>query len=298
MNSTIRIIANGSAKQMIDPKSREEFGGLVAREVPQATIVFAEKGDDVTQLTREAIEQGVTMVVAGGGDGTVNAIASALVDTDIVLGLLPLGTFNHFAKDLGLPSTVEDAVRALSTGRVVAVDVGEVNNHVFLNNSGLGLYPDIVHGREQRQNAGASKWAAAMIEGFKALMRYRLLGIRVIVDGNTLLRRTPAVLIGNNEYRTEGTLLPTRTRLDGGVLSLYVPHPRGRMTLVWFAVRSLFWKPYPDNAFDITVTNTLTIESRQPRLRVSLDGEVTTIESPLTYRSRPRALRVLVPLVT
>ena len=297
MPSKIRIIANGGAKGMIASAAREEFTQLVARELPGAGVIFAEVGANVQTLARSAIAEGATIVVAGGGDGTVNAIASVVVGTDVVLGVLPLGTRNHFAKNLGLPTEIDGALRILAAGKTVSVDVGAVNERIFVNNSGLGLYPDVVHSREQRHGQGALGWTVALGASVKALFRYRLLGIRVVVNGTQLLRRTPSVFIGNNEYTVQGFLEPKRTRLDAGVLCLYIPHPRGRFKFIWFAVRALFGKSHPDSEFDMTMTDALTIESRHHHLRVSLDGEVMSMATPLEYRSRHNALRVIVPVV-
>ena len=291
----IYLIVNAHAKGMTTPDARTAFVELAARELPHASVSFAERGEDVPRLTLDAIAAGATIIVAGGGDGTVNAVAGLLMDTEVTLGVLPFGTLNHFARDVGMPEATEDALRVFSGGRVVDVDVGEVNGRIFLNNTGLGLYPEMVHQREQRQQKGAGKWTSAIREGLRALMRYRLLGVRIVLNGETLLRRTPAVMVGNNEYVLQGLVAPTRARLDAGMLSLYVPHPRARLTLVWFAFRALFWRSFPDDRFDLSLTDSLTIESRRHQLRVSLDGEVTTMAPPLTYRSRRKALRVMVP---
>ena len=282
---------------MITSEAREEFTHLVALELPGARVVFAELGADVQTLARSAIAEGATVVVAGGGDGTVNAIASVVVGTDIVLGVLPLGTLNHFAKNRGLPVEIDGALRALAAGKIASVDVGAVNDRIFVNNSGLGLYPDVVHSRERRHKQGAFGWTAALAASAKALFRYRLLGIRVVVNGKQLLRRTPSVFIGNNEYTIQGFLEPARTRLDAGVLCLYIPHPRSRLKFLWFAVRALFGKSHPDSEFDMTLTDALTIESRHHQLRVSLDGEVTLMATPLQFSSRHNSLRVIVPVV-
>ena len=289
------LVVNAQAKGMTTPDARAAFLEMAARALPHASVKFAESGDDVARLAKEALADGATIIVAGGGDGTVSTIAALLMGTSVTLGVLPLGTLNHFAKDVGIPEAIDAALGMLAEGRVVEVDVGEVNGRMFLNNTGLGLYPDMVHQRDQRR-PGASKWVAAVWEGLRALMRYRLLGVRIVVNGETLLRRTPAVMVGNNEYALQGVAAPTRPRLDAGLLALYVPHPTARLTLVWFAVRALFWRSLPDSQFDLSLTDSLTIESRRHQLRVSLDGEVTTMAPPLTYRSRPKALRVMVPL--
>lgn len=288
------LVVNANSRSLQTSDAREAFVGMVARVLPQASVRFAEEGRDIERHAREAIADGATLIAAGGGDGTVNSIAGLLAGTRVILGVLPMGTLNHFAKDLGIPSDIEEAVRVLGDGRVVTVDVGEVNGRVFVNNSGLGLYPDMVHQRE-RWTQGASKWFAAVWEGVRALMRYRLLGVRIVVNGEKMLRRTPSIMVGNNAYALQALASPTRPRLDAGVLSLYVPHPTGRLRLVWFAIQALLWRSLPDSDFDATLTDSLIIESRRHQLRLSLDGEVTTMAPPLTYRSRAGALQVMTP---
>ena len=98
--------------------------------------------------------------MAGGGDGTVNTVASAVIDTDKTFGVLPLGTLNHFAKDLHIPLDLEAAARTIIAGHTTQVDVGEVNDEIFLNNSSLGLYPRLVQKRKKKQRLGSRKWAA------------------------------------------------------------------------------------------------------------------------------------------
>src|SRR4051794_37510526 len=144
-----------------DPQTTEVMIRQVAA-VHGATceILAPERGADLTALARQAVADGAALVVAGGGDGTINAVASALVGTEARLGVLPLGTLNHFAKDLGIPLALEEAVRTVFTGRPQAVDVGEVNGRLFLNNSSLGIYPRIVRLREAHRRQGVRKWIA------------------------------------------------------------------------------------------------------------------------------------------
>jgi diacylglycerol kinase family enzyme len=257
--------------------------------------VFAENGLDVTAEVRKSVEKGARMIVGGGGDGTLSSIAAVLAGTEIPLGILPLGTLNHFAKDLGIPLDIETAVETLASGRISQVDVGDVNGCLFLNNSGLGLYPVIVHLRELKQSHGLSKWPAAFWATIKALSRYERLSIRVLVDGKELRRRTPVVFVGNNEYSLEGIQLPVRNRLNDGLLCVYIPHAQGPFHLIWFSLRALFRNPKPDRDFDAFLTSECWIETRHHGLKISLDGEVTVLRPPLHFQTRPLSLRVMVP---
>lgn len=118
------------------------------------------EGGQIRRYTEEALQRGCMIVVAGGGDGTISTVASVLAGTDAVLGVLPLGTLNHFAKDLGLPLDLNEAVATIIEGHVAQVDIGELNGRTFINNSSLGLYPKLVSHRDAHQRLGRSKWWA------------------------------------------------------------------------------------------------------------------------------------------
>jgi diacylglycerol kinase family enzyme len=245
---------------------------------------------------QKAIADGVAVVVAGGGDGTINAVASVMAGSGVDFGVLPLGTLNHFAKDLGIPLELDEAVRNVAEGRRIDVDVGEVNDRIFLNNSSLGLYPDIVRDREKQQHRlGRGKWPAAAWAAVAALRRFPFLDVGVAVDGKQHARRTPFVFIGNNEYIMQGLSIGARERLDGGVLSLYVAQRPGRLGLVRFAWRALCGRLAQERDFDVMLSDKFDIKTRHRRLRVATDGEVTVMATPLRYRIRPAALAVIVP---
>jgi diacylglycerol kinase family enzyme len=209
--------------------------------------------------------------------------------------VLPLGTLNHFARDLAIPVDLSESVRVLRDGCPRAVDVGSVNDRIFLNNSGLGLYPEIVRQRERRQRAGAAKWPAAVVAAARVLQRYRLLTLRLSIAEKVVQRRVPAILIGNNEYSTEGALGPYRTALDAGTLSIYLPRSRGRARLLWNSLRALIGSVTDGDWFEVILTDRMSVASHHPALHVSLDGEVAVLATPLEYAVRPRALMVMAP---
>jgi diacylglycerol kinase family enzyme len=245
---------------------------------------------------RKAVGDGVRIVVAGGGDGTINAVASAVAGSATALGVLPLGTLNHFAKDLGVPLERDEAVRNVAEGKQLRVDVGEVNGRIFLNNSSLGLYPDIVREREKQQRRlGRGKWPAAAWATIAALRRYPFLKVRLTAGAMQVARSTPFVFIGNNEYSMEGLSIGGRASLCDGKLSLYVAQRPGRLGLLRFAWRALFGRLAQERDFDIMLSDKFEIGTRHRHLRVATDGEVNIMATPLHYRIRPGALTVLVP---
>jgi diacylglycerol kinase family enzyme len=263
----------------------------------RARVSLAHDGAEVSELARRALSGGARAIVAGGGDGTVGSVAAVLAGTDGTFGVLPLGTLNHFAKDLGIPLGLEEAARNVCEGRVVRVDVGEVNGQVFVNNSSLGLYPRIVRRRDKlRERDGIGKWTALARAGLAVLRRHPFLNVRLDADGRRITRKTPFVFVGNNEYETEGLQLGGRTRLDAGRLSLYVAHRTGRLGLLRLVLSALLGRLRRARDFDALEAEEVWVETRRPRrLPVATDGEVTVMTTPLRYRVRPGALKVIVP---
>ena len=261
-----------------------------------AELVRVSDAAQLLSAAREAVRQGAKLVVAGGGGGTVSAVASCLADTGVALGVLPLGTLNHFAKDLGIPLELDPAIDVLAHGRQAQVDMGEVNGRLFINNSSLGLYPDIVLDRErQRHRLGRGKWAALLTASIHAARRYPVLSVHIEVNGTELERRSAFVFIGNNEYRMEGFNIGERTRLSDGKLSLYVTQRTGRFGLLRLALLALAGRLRQARDFDVLMARAFVVRTKHRRLRVATDGEVQQMETPLHYRIRPGALRVLVP---
>ena len=262
----------------------------------EAKITTAESGEEIVEAVKQAARGDYEIVVGGGGDGTISAVAAEITGTNKTLGVLPLGTLNHFAKDLQIPLEAEEAVRVISEGYTQMVDVGEINGQIFINNSSIGLYPQIVRRREkQQQRLGRGKWSAAFWAAIAVLRRYPFLLIKLIIEGKELRRKTPFIFIGNNEYEMDSFNIGGRKCLDAGSLSVYVLHRTGRMGLVRLALRSLFGVLRQAKDFETFCTDEITIETRHKKLLVAFDGEVKPMETPLRYRIRPNALRVIMP---
>jgi YegS/Rv2252/BmrU family lipid kinase len=297
ISSRLTVILNVSAGGSSHEEVCQQVVDLFRAGGVDAQIALAESGAEIVQLARQALRQTGDTIVVGGGDGTLNTVAAALVGTDKALGVLPLGTLNHFAKDVQIPLDLEAAVRTIIEGRVIRVDVGEVNGHIFLNNSSLGLYPNLVKEREAHQRRGWSKWLAFGFAALKVLYRYPRVQVRVHLDGRELVRTSPLLFVGNNEYLLEGLNLGARRCLDQGLLCVYVLHQTGRwgiLRLLWHLLRR---KRQGANDFDALYTPEILVEARRKRkrMRVALDGEVIVLYTPLEYRIRSAALRVIVP---
>lgn len=290
------IIVNNSSGADDKESLRDKLAELFAARELSPVISLLHDGSELIPLAKRRLSEGYNPIVAGGGDGTISAVASVLADTTTRLGILPLGTLNHFAKDMKIPLDLEGATNVILDGTAVSVDVGEVNGRVFINNSSLGLYPSIVHQRErQQERLGRGKWTAFIWAALSVLRRYPFISVRLTADTVELKRRTPFVFIGNNEYEMEGVNIGARGCLDAGHLSVHVAHRTGRWGLVRFALSALFGTLRNEKDLDMLCTKELWIETRHARLRVATDGEVSIMEMPLHYRVRPGALYVLAP---
>jgi diacylglycerol kinase family enzyme len=250
---------------------------------------------DELSFSQEGTGRRFDVVVVGGGDGSVSAAASVLAGSDLPLGILPLGTLNHFARDLGLPLDLEGAIRLIASGRVSLVDVGEVNGRVFLNNSSLGIYPQLVAKRDRYRRHGPTRWLAAAFALCHVLWRLPRPKVRVLAPGWKAVRRTTCLFIANNIYQFNALASAKRMRLDQGELCLHMANAQSRLSLLRLAIRALFGRLEPDRDFTQVSLQSAEISVRRRRVRVALDGESLVFRPPLLYRIRPRALRVIVP---
>lgn len=263
------------------------------------TIALNRTGDDLVAALDAAIASGATTIVAGGGDGTVNTVVNAIIGRNIVLGVLPLGTLNHFARDLAIPLDLVAAAQAVVDGHTTTIDVGEVNGTSFVNNSSVGLYPRIVQLRERYRARGLAKWVVAAWATLRVTRTSSARILEMTVDGQELRIRSQLVFIGNNEYRMAGFDAASRASLQQGRLAVYVVsarHQRHFLRLVW---RILVGNADSADDLSVALAQEVTIDrpgdSRGDPVPVAVDGEVGRQALPLRYRIRPAALRVCVP---
>ena len=258
--------------------------------------VLACEPAQLAETARRAAAAGSDLIVAAGGDGTVSAVAGGLAGTDTPLAVLPLGTLNHFAKDLGMPLTVPEAVKVIAAREVKRIDVAEVNGRVFINNSSIGLYPEVVMSRvEQQKTRKRSKWWAFFLATLHVLRRFPLLSMRMVTTEREVCSKTPFVFVGNNEYLVEVLRLGSRAKLDQGHLGLYTVKCTSRWKMFFILMRALLQKLNAVEDFEAVNAREAWIDVPKRRLPVAVDGEVVTMKSPLHYRIRQSALTVVVP---
>ena len=253
-------------------------------------------GGDCSVRCRAIAERGDAMVIVGGGDGTISAAASALVGTETALGILPLGTLNHFARDLGLPTEINEAAKLIARGKTRRVDVAEMNERIFINNSAIGLYPLMVVGRDlQRRRLGRSKRLAMIVASARTLLRFGHQRLILTVNDDKERVDTPLLFVGNNDYRIDIGAPGQRESLDDGQLCVMVMRKKTRRGLIAASVRALLNRTRDDDMEMIDGVERLRVSSHRSAIAVSLDGEVVRAEPPLDYHIRKRALRVIAP---
>ena len=289
----------GSVGRQDNANLGETLTAAFERHGISATLEFlpaAELRSGAERAVRQAIDQELDAVVVGGGDGTIRTVASVLADSGVPLGIIPLGTLNHFAKDLGIPLALYDAVAVIAAGETRFVDAGEVNGEIFINNSSIGIYPYLVFDRERRRSSdGHAKWVAMLLAALRTLRNFPLRRLSIFAEGWSGPCRSPCVFVGNNDYCLAGRALGKRERLDGGELCLYVAKEQGRLALFWLACRSVLGLLDQSHDLRTVKVSAAEINSHTSRLLVACDGEVDFIRTPLRYRTRPAALRVFAP---
>jgi len=295
MARTTVLLNRGGGAVAADPK----IAGKVRKAFKAAKIdarVEMIDGGDYEVRCRAIAKRGDELLVVGGGDGSISAAASALAGSKTALGILPLGTLNHFARDLGLPTDIGEAAQLIARKPLRRVDVAEMNDRIFINNSAIGLYPLMVIDRdEQRKRLGRSKRLAMVVASIRTLARFNHQRLILTVNDEKERVDTPLLFVGNNDYRIDLGAPGQRESLDDGELSVFVMRKKTRRGLIAASVRALFDRARDDDMEKIEGVQRLRVASHRAILAVSLDGEVVHAPPPLDYKIRKQALRVIAP---
>jgi diacylglycerol kinase family enzyme len=254
------------------------------------------KGRELQERAKAAVEAGADIVVAGGGDGTISAVAGVVAGTKAALGVLPLGTLNHFAKDLGIPADLNEAAVLISKGQSRCVDIAQLNDRMFINNSAVGLYPLMVLDREaQQMMLGRSKRWAMLVAAARTLFRFSSERLTLSVNERKAAVDTPLLFVGNNAYQTQLPNPGSREALDRGELFVLVLRRKTRLGFCVASIRALFGRARKDDVVRLDGVEQLRVDSRKTPLTVSLDGETLRMAPPLDYAIRKQALTVIAP---
>lgn len=290
MDAPLPVVINrsgGTAQRLgdkLEPMVRKAFAAT-----GRAIDLHLVDGDRIADTVRDCSGP---RVAVGGGDGTLAGAAEVLAGQGRELAVLPLGTRNHFALQLGIPDKPEGWAAVAAHGAVEAVDVGRAGERLFLNNLSLGLYSRLVRTRER---VGGPKWLGTIPASWHVVRRWRTQHFVLTVDGATRAVKTPLLFVGNNRYSLEKGSVGERASLTDGQLSLYAVRAAGPLRLAAMALRTLAGRADPSRDFAaLAEARELRIEGGSPR-DVSCDGELCPMTFPLDVRIEPRALKVVVP---
>lgn len=260
-----------------------------------ATVADVPEGAAGTRwLQRVAADFDV--VVAAGGDGTVSSVAAAVARAGKALAILPTGTLNHFARDMGIPIDLEKAAAVIAAGHERTVDLGVVNERIFLNNVSFGNYPRMVHEREALERDGRSHALATTIAIARTWWHLRKLAVVLTIDdGKTVVRRSPFIVVGNGSYTLSGLALGRREHISDGQLSLYVAPSTGRLGALWLPIRALAGTLERHEQFETFGASKINAVFAHRTMTAAIDGEVAELTSPLEIAIRRNVLRVITP---
>ena len=257
--------------------------------------------DALQSVAKQAVERAREsggIVVGAGGDGTINTVAESTLGSGCPFGVIPLGTFNYFSRAHGIPSDVREACRILVTERAREVQVGLVNNRVFLVNASIGLYPELLEEREQaKQELGRSRLVAAGAAIRTLLRRHRSLVIDVETPGGRRTFVTPTLFVGNNRLQLERAGIPGSELTERHRLVAVVVSPVSQLGMLKLFARGLLGRLGDAQEVTSFGLEQMKVRSRfrRRRIKVAADGEVMWLNAPLGFRVAPHPLLLIRP---
>ena len=300
MSRSITIIINiASGHNEKDELLENILGRLTAAGIP-ASAVRIGKGEDVEGKAEPAVLKAKAdngIVVAAGGDGTINSVAGLCYKHGVTLGVLPLGTYNYFARDLGIPLETEGAVDVLIAQNEKSVAIGLIEGRVFLVNASIGLYTDIIETRERyKAKLGRYRFVALVATVVSLFRAQKHLTCKVKSAKEEISQKALAVFIGNNALQLENIGLTPAEHSDPDALAIIIVK---RMTL-FQKCRMLFWAMFRnlrvEERVDHYTATDFTIETSKKYVTAVLDGEIMNFTSPLVFQAKPGGLKVIAPI--
>lgn len=292
--------ASGSRKAREAQASMREILSAAGRRHEFLLVDNPAELPQVAQRAAEAAVRNDGVVIAAGGDGTINAVTQAMLPTRRPVGIVPLGTFNYSSRAHSIPSDIEEATRALLEPRLKPVQVGVVNERVFLVNASLGLYPQALQDREHYQRLYGRKRVVALASAVMTVLGgYRQLELTVEHDGKSESVRTPTVFVGNNPLQLERVGLPEADDVQRRRLAAVIVRPVGTLDLLWLAVRGALGRLGDEERVRNFPFHQMTVQPRRREdargVKVAIDGEIVWMRPPITFTVAPEPLMLVVP---
>ncbi|MCX5466455.1 diacylglycerol/lipid kinase family protein [Acinetobacter nematophilus] len=237
------------------------------------------------------------VIVAAGGDGTLNAVASQMLHQHIPMGILPLGTFNYVARALNIPLNLLDAAHVIATGEPRASHIACINDQIYLNNASLGLYPLFIKKREAYNRRFGRFALNAYTSGLDVLIRDRKeLKLEIEVDGQKYPVKSPLIFFGNNQLQLKELNLRISKCAEVGEIAGVVIAKGDKATLfktLFQTIRGKLEKASDVYSFG---AEKVIVYSKKPKLTVAIDGEIVSMDTPLNLHVEKNALNIMVPV--
>ena len=296
MSDTIEVILNAKSGSQKAEETRAAIEQVLLESGRPFQITTA-TGDELGRITKERAATDCSVLVAAGGDGTICCVAEAAQRHGKTLGVIPLGTFNYFAKNLGISLDPAEATRVILEGNTVRASVLDLDGRLILNNTSIGIHPAVLLKRRQIYRRWGrnqiSAYLSVLLTAFQPPPRLR---VRLATDEGEVTRETPLVMVCSNAFQMEAFGLAGKECLAEGDFALYVARMAGRLTIVRHGWRTLLKRLRPGIDYEVICTSEVTIETLQRRrFRAAVDGDLERLESPLRFRVAPEALCVLAP---
>lgn len=293
-NKILVIVNAGSGKKSGDVKHTALMERIKGHDGVSIAQLTPDK--DITEHAAEGVKAGYGTIVAAGGDGTISGVCAALSGTNVKLGVVPLGTFNFFARSLGIPQDPDEAWDIISAGRLRTVSIGEINGQPFINNSSIGAYATVLKVRENIYDRWGRSRVTAYWSMIKAmLMLYRSLRMQITVDGVTHDIRTPMAFVAVRPYQLEEYGLPGAEIIRNGEMVVYLAPKGGRLNLLWTALKVLKRNVQEDEDYTMLTGRNIVIETFRSKRLVAWDGEKSWMNDPFHLRMLQNDLTVIVP---
>ena len=260
--------------------------------------------DEIAARLAKQAADSCGVLVAAGGDGTINAVARQAVAHGCQFGVLPQGTFNYFGRTHGIPEDLSEAVHALLAARVHPVQVGVINDRVFLVNASIGLYPKMLEEREaDKKQFGRSRLVAALSALKTLLSPHQRLRLVLQIDGKPQRLRTATFFVGNNRLQMEQIGIPPLSdALEDGRLAAVAPRTKGKLGMLWLMLHGALGRMGRlSQADELTTFSFKQMQvkvrtlSRRRQIKVATDGEITMMDNPLKIHVMDEQLLLLKP---
>jgi YegS/Rv2252/BmrU family lipid kinase len=298
----LKLPASQRGTLFFNPSSGAKLSGLELQALEEAAtaagleVIHLTRDVNVSDAIRTRLRRGVRLFIAAGGDGTINHVIQPLVHADgAVLGVIPVGTYNHFAKDVGIPLPWREALDVALTGATRQIDAARINERFFVNNVSLGLYPELVAKREEK-GRDYPRWKARLLAAYATLRKFPHVTFVLETEHHEEVIRTHVLMISNNTYDLSriGIEAPRNTMNEGRLAIYWLPHVP-RLALMRFVAHYLAGRVRTAPGFRSFRTSRMKLQSRKRSVGLGIDGEVMTMPLPIVITTVPQGLSVKVP---